>query len=519
LAILLIIATPFTLVRLGWHEFVVDVKGSLDFTQNLRHSASEAVVFTPASTSVEIRRALWAKPFEGWWISKKLPVQIQFDRGGWWLSKDEQSPDRAIILVLRPNPPALSTSDGVLHSQLTFRNTDTGQVFDTREATLQLAAGPLARLSLGGHDAIIFTGFKGGPFNPQSAQISLSASGGDIRWSAHDVPSWISLTGDTAGKIKKDNSITLTVVPQAANLLPGPYEGQLTFRYDEADSILQEPVRLVVLDAALECDKRTGDRFDPDHPSSAPFVTSTGTLSEDDIDQATRACAAAFQGESSTTNRRFMAQMGRAYAARAVRLAKSRADPEARAAMSDAVRLWQEGAAKGSTAAMTYLGYYWAALFDDEVDPPSTNKCRSAQPRFSFVTADMRTARDFWARAAKASPPNAEAMSKYGRLLVIAPDFCPPRPDLQNIPEGISWLKKAVDRGNADAAEVLGELFYRGRTPTPTTPDDKFAKNIDEGLRWLTIACRDSNVRAKDLVTTMISTTREMDPAKRPPGC
>jgi hypothetical protein len=518
LLILPIVAAPFALARLGWYGLVVGVKGSLDFTQIPRQSALEPVVFTPESISVEIRRAFWTRPFEGWWISEKPPAQIEFDSDGWWLSKHDQSSDGAVRAVLRPNAPALSTAAGVLRSQLTFRNTDTGQVFDNREATLRLASPP-GQLRFKNGEAIVFTGFNGGPFNPESAQISLSASGGDVRWSAQDIPSWIALSGGSTGKLNEDSSVTLTVAPQAENLAPGPYEGRLAFRNDdEANIVAQKPVRLVVLDAALECDQRAGSRFDPDRPSAAPFVADTSTLSDDDLDQATRACAAAFQGDSSAASRRFIAEMGRAYATRAVRLARSRADTSARATMSDAVRLWQEAAAKGSAAAMNFLGYYWAGLYDDEVDPPPSNKCRSEPPRFSFTAADMRMVRDHWDRAAKASPPNAEAMFNYGRLLVTAPDLCPPRPDLQNISEGISWLRQAVDRGNVGAAEVLGELFYRGRVPSSGAPNDRFPKNVDEGLRWLAIACRQGSVRAKDFVARAM-TTREMDPGKRPPGC
>ena len=72
--------------------------------------------FTPEYTSVEIRRALWARPFEGWWISEKPSAQIELDSDGWWLSKDDQSPDRAIIIVLRPN--AANTVDRSWSSSL-----------------------------------------------------------------------------------------------------------------------------------------------------------------------------------------------------------------------------------------------------------------------------------------------------------------------------------------------------------------------------------------------------------------
>jgi hypothetical protein len=512
-----LIVAAFALARLGWYSLVISVNGSLDFIQNPRQSASEPVVFTPESTSVEIRRALWARPFEGWWISKRPPAQIEFDKNSGWLNTHDQSPDRAIIMVLRPNPTVQSTAAAVFRTQLTFRNTDTGQVFDTREATLRLAAPPAGQLHIAG-DAVVFTGFKGGPFNPESAQIDLSASGSDVRWSAQDIPSWIELTGGPTGKLNKDSSVTLTVTPRAANLAPGPYEARLTFRNDDANLVTEKSVRLVVLDAALECDQRTASRFDPDRPPTAPFVADIGTLSDADLDQATRACAAAFQGDSSAASRRFIAEMGRAYAARAVRLARSRDDTGARTAMSDAVRLWQEAAKKGSTAAMSFLGSYWAGLYDDAVDPSASSRCQSEPPRFAFTAADMTMARDYWERAAEANPPNAAAMSNYGGLLVTAPDLCPARPDLQNISEGISWLKQAVDRGNLDAAEGLGELFYRGRAPSSAAPNDSFPKNVDEGLRWLAMACREGNVRAKDFVTRMI-TTREMDPAKRPAGC
>jgi hypothetical protein len=515
----LIVAAAFALARLGWYSLVITTNGSLDFIQNARQSASEPVVFTPESTSIEIRRALWARPFEGWWISKRPPAQVEFDKDGYWLNTHDESSDRAIIVLLRPNPTTQSTAATVLRTQLTFRNTDTGQVFATREATLRLAAAPADQLHIADADALVFTGFKGGPFNPESAQIGLSASGRDVRWSVQNIPSWIELTGGPTGKLNKDSSVNLTVTPRAANLAPGPHDARLTFRNDDTNTVTEKPIRLVVLDAALECDRRTASRFDPDRPATAPFVADIGTLSDADLDAATRACAAAFLGDSSAANRRFVAQMGRAYAARAVRLARSRDDTGARATMSDAVRLWREAATKGSTAAMNFLGSYWAGLYDDAVDPSASNKCRSEPPRFSFAAADMTMARDYWERAAKANPPDAEAMSNYGGLLVTAPNLCPARPDLQNMSEGVSWLKQAVDRGNFGAAEVLGELFYRGRTPSSAAPNDSFSKNVDEGLRWLAMACKDGNVRAKDFVTRMISITREMDPAKRPPGC
>jgi len=519
LIIPLIVAGAFALARLGWYSLVISVNGSLDFIQNAQQSASEPAAFTPESTSIEIRRARWARPFEGWWISKRPPAQIEFDKDGYWLNTHDESSDHAIVVVLRPNGTAQSTAATVLRTQLTFRNADTGQVFGTREATLRLAAAPAGQLHIADADALLFTGFKGGPFNPESAQIGLSASGRDVRWSAQNIPSWIELTGGPTGKLNKDSSVALTIAPRAANLAPGPYDARLTFRNDDANTVTEKPIRVVVLDAALECDRRTASRFDPDRPATAPFVADTGTLSEADQDQAMRACAAAFLGDSSPASRRFVAQMGRAYAARAVRLARSRDDAGARAAMTDAVRLWREAATKGSTAAMNFLGFYWAGLYDDAIDPSASNKCRSEPPRFSFTAAAMTMARDYWDRAAKTNPPNAEAMSNYGGLLITAPDLCPARPDLQNISEGMSWLKQAVDRGNLGAAEVLGELFYHGRAPSPSAPNDSFPKNVDEGLRWLAMACKDGNVRAKDFVTRMISTTKEMDPAKRPPGC
>jgi TPR repeat protein len=515
LVILLIVSAPFALARLEWYGLAIDVKGSLDFTVTPRQQGSEAT-FTPEYTRVEIRRALWLKAFEGWWINERPSARIELDSNGWWLSKDEQLADRAIIIVLRPNAAAkLSSSVGVLRSQLAFRNTQTGQVFASREATLRPLVG---HLTIQSSDPIVFTAFKGGPFNPEAAQIILSAGGADIRWSVQDIPSWLALRSGPTGNLNKDASVTMTVAPQPGDLAPGSYQAGLTFRADESNTVAQKPVRLIVLDAQLECDKRAASRFDPDRPSTAPFIVDEGGLSDDDLDQATRACAAAFQGDTSAASRRFISEMGRVYAARAVRLAKSRADTAARAAMSNAVRLWQEAADKGSTTAMSFLGSYWAGLYDDQIDPSPSKKCLGASNSFSFASADMRMARDFWERAAKAKPPNAEAMFHYGRLLVLAPDFCPPRSDLQNIPEGVSWLKQATDRGNIDAAEVLGQLFYRGRTPSSSTPGDSFAKNVDEGLRWLTMACKEGNLLAKEFVASMISTAA-MQSAKRPAGC
>ena len=80
---------------------------------------------------------------------------------------------------------------------------------------------------------------------------------------------------------------------------------------------------------------------------------------------------------------------------------------------------------------MNFLGSYWAGLYDDAVDPSPANKCRSPnRPASRSRPPDMTMARDYWERAAKANPPNAEAMSNYGALLVTAPDLlsCATRP-------------------------------------------------------------------------------------------
>ena len=123
----------------------------LDFSENPRKSAADPVTFTPESTTVEIRRAFWARPFEGWWITERPPAEIDFDSAASWLSKDDQSRGHEIIIVLRPKAPAPSSAAGVLRSQLTFRNKDTGEVFERREVTLR-TAGPVGNLSLGGPD-------------------------------------------------------------------------------------------------------------------------------------------------------------------------------------------------------------------------------------------------------------------------------------------------------------------------------------------------------------------------------
>ena len=297
--LLLMIAAPFALARLGWYGFVVSVNGSLDFSENPRKSAADPVTFTPEYTTVEIRRAILGKTIRGLVDhGETRRPQIEFDSAASWLSKDDQSRGHEIIIVLRPNAPAPSSATGVLRSQLTFRNKDTGEVFDRREVTLRTAE-PVGNLSLGGSDPIIFTGFRGGSFNPELTQIALSASGSDVRWSAQDIPSWIGLTGGPAGKLNKGSSVTLTLTPQAANLAPGTYDARLAFRDDETNIAAQKSVRLVVMDPAYECDRRSAIRFDPDRPQTAPFLADPATLSDDDLELATRACAAAFQGDSS----------------------------------------------------------------------------------------------------------------------------------------------------------------------------------------------------------------------------
>ena len=375
----------------------------------------------------------------------------------------------------------------------------------------------MGNLTVAESGPVAFTGYRGDRFDPDFVQLNLGAAGAAIEWSA-DAPSWIEVS-PPRGRLDRDANIKVAIraAANAASLFADRYEGEITFRIEGAGEARRVPVRLQVLDPAPECDALMASRFDPDRPATAAFRVDAAALTNDDLERAIRVCEAAIRSDKSPGARRFYVQKGRAMAAQAVKLAKDRKEAPARQAMDAAVSLWNEGADRGSSAAMNLLGYYWQGRFDEEVGGPVPDaQCAAptaSADRFSFARLEIEKAMSFYGRAATADPPNTSAMVSLGSLYLLAGDLCPPRPDVQNTAEGVRLLKRAIDLRNVRAAAILGVEYYLGRVPN-------LAKSRDEGLELLAVACREGDAYAKEKVPQLMKNKSDPLPAaKRPSGC
>jgi hypothetical protein len=241
------------------------------------------------------------------------------------------------------------------------------------------------------------------------------------------------------------------------------------------------------------CDRFMATQFDPDLSASIPFVADTAVLSESDVEQAVVACVTA---RESTGSRRYAAQAGRAYAARASRRSRSGNESGARSDMDEAVAHWKASGAEGSGAAMNFLGAYFKGTFNSST--------------LSFVSPDFAKALEYWQKGADAE--NAKAMRNAGGMLLVgSPDFAPVQRD---VPRARRLLEKAIQRGEMTAASELGKAFFYGWSP-------ELGKDVPRGLDLLTKACAAKDPGAREFFDLEMSRDRfrSFMPAVRPVGC
>jgi hypothetical protein len=434
-----------------------------------------------------------------------------------WLSvspkQGDLKDDEAAQVTLSLSPAASRRPPGTYEATLLFSGPGPSNSV-ARTVRLVVIEPPPGQLSVAGPSSgptDSFARFVGAPFNPPEIKLKLAVSGRGFGWSSI-VQNRLIEIAPTAGVLADGSSVEVTIKPSAAGSLnkPGRYTERLTFQNNGRSVGVDFPVQLTVLDPEAECDRLMGNRFDPDRPSSAPFVVDASKLSDAEIDLAVSACKVAVQNKPPTKpagrERRFIAQLGRAVAAHAERQVGAGDDDAARSEMNLAVTFWQTGENLGSSAAMNFLGVHYNGTFNEEVGKPDF-----------FIKPDPKLALEHFAKGATAK--NATAMRNYGSLLLGDSD---PPPAFQNVALGISWLGKAIEAGDRQAANILGTAYYFG------APKDKVPQNVDKALGLFAMACanQDDQVAQNSAKKFFDKVTDEnwskknrLEPSRRPAGC
>ncbi|HXI05659.1 MAG TPA: hypothetical protein VNJ49_04880 [Bradyrhizobium sp.] len=245
-----------------------------------------------------------------------------------------------------------------------------------------------------------------------------------------------------------------------------------------------------------QCDAAMATQFDTDVPDGVAFVADSGKLSDTEISNAIRAC----EGARTGPGRRFNTQLGRAYAARAVRLASPEHDAEARDLMNKAITQWNAAASQESGAAMNFLGAVYKGSFN--------------LSNFVFMQPDYPAALRWWLKGDGAG--NIKATRNAAGLLLLGPaDF---QGITQDLPKARDLLKKAIQGGDMTAASLYGQaLFYN----YPVGITAGVSNAASEGLFLLRQACSKGDPQAASFFTTEMAKTRKsiLIPATRPDGC
>ena len=238
-------------------------------------------------------------------------------------------------------------------------------------------------------------------------------------------------------------------------------------------------------------------QFDADIPSNVQPVMDIADLSDDAIDHAISACETARTGPHTGPNRRFNTQLGRAYAARAVRLAAS-ADhqDEARALMNKAIDQWKAAESQGSAAAKNFLGAVYRGTFNSK--------------DFKFFEPQFDTALKYWLDGAALH--NIKATRNAASLLLFGNSEY--RGVTQDVEKAIQLFKTAIDGGDMSAAGIYGQALFYGYP-------QGVRKNPAEGVRLLTRACNKGDATAADFFTREFAKTNRSPalPQVRPDGC
>jgi TPR repeat protein len=211
---------------------------------------------------------------------------------------------------------------------------------------------------------------------------------------------------------------------------------------------LANPSRVKAQSADLVlCDRLAADPSDPDKPAD---VKGTPDIAAADIATAIKYCKVA-----SSSSRRALYQLGRAYAANRQ--------------MAEAIGAWRKAADKGSTSAMVELGVLYGTgagvardeaqarkLFERaaEAGNPRGASNLAALPGGGGAPQDSGRARELLAKAAET---NAEAQYQLGLMLADGTGGAKDDAGARHL------FEKAAAQNHAGALERMGEFAQEGR--------------------------------------------------------
>src|ERR1043166_2633628 len=242
-AAVVLVSAPFALARLGYYELVVEAVGPRFFLES-RPAGASTTQFAPATTTLEVRRAGWARWFEGWWL-KDPPPAVPVVKDGWLIARAENSDASVARFVIAPEPRAFPAGQARVQTTVSMRNPASGATTEPTAFTLRRAAGKPQVTSTG---PISFKGPNGGPMPPTRVAFKLSALGLGFHWPTEGtVPAWLELT-PSPGDLPDNGSVEIvaTLRPAAAQLGPGKYESQLVFRAGASGEFAEQAAHLLV---------------------------------------------------------------------------------------------------------------------------------------------------------------------------------------------------------------------------------------------------------------------------------
>jgi hypothetical protein len=263
------------------------------------------------------------------------------------------------------------------------------------------------------------------------------------------------------------------------------------------------------IDPVDACNRAMAISYDQDLPPGVSAVQDVTNLSADEFDRAVSTCGTSVQQNSGS--RRLMSQLGRAYAARAVFLAKSGNMAAATADMNKAVEQWMKAADRGSGSAQNFLGAYFRGTFNN-----SSGR--------QLVEPNFHKALSYW--QASASAGNPRAARNAGAMLLLGSDAL--KQDDVKFPTGAGAGSSSVQpdiprarqllefaaKKDPSAATFYGKALFYGDPAT-------LGKDTSRGLSLLTQACAagDSDAGAFFDREMNKAASKLLLPASKPSGC
>ena len=245
-AVVLVIAlagAPLALARLGYYSLIAEAQGSRFFAET-RAADTATTQFNPATILIAVRRADWARWFEGWWLNDP-PAAETVVKDAWLLARPQPADKNILKFELVPDPRAFPAGEPRVQTTVAVRNTASAAITDPITITLRRAPGKPQVSATG---AIAFKGPVGGPMQPSRVAFRLSALGLGFHWSTEGtVPSWLELT-PAEGDLRDNGSVEIVAAlrPAASLLSPGKYESQLVFRAGASGEFAEQAAHLLI---------------------------------------------------------------------------------------------------------------------------------------------------------------------------------------------------------------------------------------------------------------------------------